>query len=1039
VKKSSTLKIKSSRDTDILSEQEKKISKDITKQKQIDEKSQSFTNDILDASSIGIILLDSDFKVVWINHAIEDYFGLQREKVIGKDKKKLIKKNIRQIFENPHEFTQKIFSTYDTNTYIENFECHVLPKGKRKERWLEHFSQPITSGLYIGGRIEHYFDISNRKRTESILLQSQQEFASLFDNMSEALVYIDNNGHVLNINSRFTEIFGYTLDEIKGRNIDGGMIHSSKMLLEASMLTKKSLKGFVNYETTRIRKDGSEFPVFISSSPVKINDKLNGIITLYQDITERKNSEEKLRQSEEKFSGIFHNFPEAAFYEDTNGTILDVNPLFTELFGYTKKEVIGKKIDDVGIYPPERRKEGKSLSIKALKKECKNIKTVRKHKDGKLVHVEISTSFVRINKKITGVIALYKDISEQKQNEKNQKVLYNISKAANSNISLKKLYSFIHKELYKIIDTTNFHIFLYNKNKSIFTYYSDKKDNFYKMQKISNSDNLASYVSKTGESILVNYQQILKMASQGKINLSKLGTLTENVLWLGVPLKIKGNIIGSMAVLSYTNPHLYNEKDIKLMEFVSEQVATAIERKRTEEALQASQQEFASLFNSSPEALVYVDEKGNILDINSQFTKLFGYILEEIKGRNINDEIIHPQDKTGEAEDLHQKSLSSSYYNYESIRKKKDGLLFPVIISCSPVIIEDKLKGRIISYRDITKRKQNEKIQKVLYNISKAANSPISLNQLYRTIHKELDTVIDTTNFFIALADYQKDEVCFPYFVDEKDDFTPIANFSKSKSLTSHVVKNGRSLLIDYKGRDNLISQRKLIVLGYTTNKLNWLGVPLKIKNKVIGAMVVQSYTNPDLYHEEDIKLMEFISEQVATVIERKRTEEKLQGLAHYDSLTGTYNRGYGLSLLKQQLKLAKRKKSPLLLAFTDIDKLKDINDEYGHEEGDMAMVQVVKLFKSILREVDIITRMGGDEFLVIFLDSTLNEIPIIKKRLSKELARLNQISKKTYKIGFSVGFSNYDPDNPQSMDELIRIADQNMYLDKKKKNKGRL
>jgi len=71
------------------------------------------------------------------------------------------------------------------------------------------------------------------------------------------------------------------------------------------------------------------------------------------------------------------------------------------------------------------------------------------------------------------------------------------------------------------------------------------------------------------------------------------------------------------------------------------------ERKQVAEAVKKSQQEFASLFNSSPEALVYVDEKGNILDINSQFTKLFGYILEEIKGRNINDEIIHPQDKNG--------------------------------------------------------------------------------------------------------------------------------------------------------------------------------------------------------------------------------------------------------------------------------------------------------------------------------------------------------------------------------------------------------
>jgi len=202
--------------------------------------------------------------------------------------------------------------------------------------------------------------------------------------------------------------------------------------------------------------------------------------------------------------------------------------------------------------------------------------------------------------------------------------------------------------------------------------------------------------------------------------------------------------------------------------------------------------------------------------------------------------------------------------------------------------------------------------------------------------------------------------------------------------------------------------------------------------------MAVLSYTNPNLYHQEDIKIMEFVSNQVATAIERKRMEEELKKLAHYDTLTGAYNRGYGLELLQRQLKLSKRDKSPLLLAYSDLDNLKDINDEFGHDEGDRAIVRVAKLFKSILREVDIITRIGGDEFLLVFLDSSLNEIPIIKKRLSKELTRLNQISRKPYKIGFSTGFSNYDPANPQSMDELIRIADQNMYEEKKRKNKGR-
>jgi len=613
-----------------------------------------------------------------------------------------------------------------------------------------------------------------------------------------------------------------------------------------------------------------------------------------------------------------------------------------------------------------------------------------------------------------------------------------------------------------------------------------------------------------------------------------------------------------------TKEQLINEL-AKLRQQITKLKESEIKRKKAEEDLKKSQQEFASLFKNSPEALVYTDEKGNILDINPNFTALFGYTLKKIKGRNIDERMIIPPDKMKEAKKLTSEALKKDFY-FETVRKKKNGTLFPVAISGSRVIIGGRFKGLIASYRDITERqkmiddlknseekyrslyenmpgvyyradregnmlmvnlpgakllgynspeeiigknlakdlyyipedrkifleelkkrkgiiknyvvslkrrdgtpvtvstsshyyydkerniagvegifvditerKQNEKLQEVLYNISKAANSPISLNQLYKTIHQELGTIIDTTNFYIALVDEKEDKIFFPYHVDEKDDDFPILKFNTTNTLTTYVIKTGRPLLNDNNQYKEMVAQGILTAMGTTADKSIWLGVPLKVEDKVIGAMAVQSYTDSELYSEKDIKVMEFVSEQVTTAIERKRVEEELKRLAHYDTLTGAYNRGYGLELLQRQLKLSKRDKSPLLLAYSDLDNLKDINDEFGHEEGDRAMVQVAKLFKSILREVDIITRMGGDEFLVIFLDSSLNEIPIIKKRLSKELARLNQISKKPYKIGFSTGFSNYDPANPQSMDELIRIADQMMYEEKKSKNKGRL
>lgn len=196
-------KIKTSRE-----EREKKVFKGITVHKQNEEKYQSFTKDILDASTVGIFILDSNFKVVWINNAVESYFALQREKIIGKDKRQLIKKNIQHVFEDPDEFIRKVFATYNDNTYIENFECHVLPEGKRKERWLEHWSQPIKYGLYAGGRIEHYYDITAHKQVKKSLKQSEIKLKSILNTMSDYCYIIDKDFKIEFMNKSMIEKFG---------------------------------------------------------------------------------------------------------------------------------------------------------------------------------------------------------------------------------------------------------------------------------------------------------------------------------------------------------------------------------------------------------------------------------------------------------------------------------------------------------------------------------------------------------------------------------------------------------------------------------------------------------------------------------------------------------------------------------------------------------------------------------------------------------------------------------------------------------------
>jgi len=140
-----------------------------------EERYRSLTDDVLDSSAVGIFILDSKFEVVWVNRALERYFGLDRKDVIGKDKRTLIRGRIKDIFEDPQRFMDKVFATYDDNTHIENFECHILPEGEREERWVEHWSQPIRLGLYAGGRIEHYADITERKNAEEKLKETMAE------------------------------------------------------------------------------------------------------------------------------------------------------------------------------------------------------------------------------------------------------------------------------------------------------------------------------------------------------------------------------------------------------------------------------------------------------------------------------------------------------------------------------------------------------------------------------------------------------------------------------------------------------------------------------------------------------------------------------------------------------------------------------------------------------------------------------------------------------------------------------------------------
>jgi len=144
--------------------------------------------ELFEASNVGICVMDTDFRVVYLNRALEEFYGYKREKLIGKDKRELIRTHLKKILADPETFARHVLTAYDQNDDVKEFECHVLPGGKRQERWLLHWSRPITTGDLAGGRIEHYTDISERKAAEKSL-QEQQRLLHEIDANIPGIIY----------------------------------------------------------------------------------------------------------------------------------------------------------------------------------------------------------------------------------------------------------------------------------------------------------------------------------------------------------------------------------------------------------------------------------------------------------------------------------------------------------------------------------------------------------------------------------------------------------------------------------------------------------------------------------------------------------------------------------------------------------------------------------------------------------------------------------------------------------------------------------
>jgi diguanylate cyclase (GGDEF)-like protein len=170
-------------------------------------------------------------------------------------------------------------------------------------------------------------------------------------------------------------------------------------------------------------------------------------------------------------------------------------------------------------------------------------------------------------------------------------------------------------------------------------------------------------------------------------------------------------------------------------------------------------------------------------------------------------------------------------------------------------------------------------------------------------------------------------------------------------------------------------------------------------------------------------------------ITERKKCEALLHQKAITDEMTGVFNRRGFMTLADRQLKQACRNKDDVFLLYADFDNMKWINDNLGHQEGDNALIETAEILKRTFRQVDLIGRVGGDEFVVLITDHEKKDpLEKVMARFEKKVAKANSLKNRKFKILLSIGTVNYDHSEECSIDDLMIKADRLMYDNKRTK-----
>jgi len=675
------------------------------------------------------------------------------------------------------------------------------------------------------------------------------------------------------------------------------------------------------------------------------------------DITERKKGETALKESEERYRALFDRSPDLVYVRDLKGNFIDANPASLSLLGYRREDIL--TLNFASLLDPAQFPKTiqilKELTETGFQKEPSEFKL--KRRDGKYLYVETQESVIYRNGRPHSVQGVGRDVTGRKK----------------ADMALKE-----NEAKYRLLVETTTEVILVVQ---------DLKIKFFNSRAVDLTGYTCDELNDMPFANLVYTDDLEKLADQHQRRLR--GEPFERVY----PFRyvLKGGKVGWAEISTALIDWEGRPATLSVLSDVTE-------RKRSEEALQESEEKYRSLVENINDVFYTLDTQGNITYVSPVVERLSKYKISDLIGKPFIP-LVYPDDLPALLESF-ERTVSGQLEPWEFRILDKDGRIIFVRSSSRPTYKDGEMVGVTALITDITERKKAEEALK-------------ASEERYRFITDNTADVVWALDSKLGYT-YISPSVTRQrgYTVDEAMELnltqvlTPESQDSVLKRLQIEASPN-----VDEQSR-RIITFTQDMEMYKKDGSTFWTETSITILRTPEGAFDGLLGISRD-------------------ITDRRLLQKKLEEMATHDFLTGLPNRLLLLDRFNIAAALAHRNKARLAVMSLDLDKFKTINDTLGHDAGDQVLKAVGKRLAGIIRASDTLARVGGDEFILLMMETNhVEDATAIAQKILDSFIEPLVINGHKLHLSTSIGIAIY-PEDAEDMETLTKKSDAAMYYSK--------